>query len=87
MELMDRRRFLRKVLDGAAVATVATTAGLTLIPNVAKAAPLAMDKSLPKIMEDFVEKTQTVVVHRGRRRRRWRCWWRRGRRVCGWRYW
>lgn len=25
--------------------------------------------------------------HRRWRRRRWVCWWHRGRRVCGWRYW
>jgi hypothetical protein len=28
----------------------------------------------------------TVHVHRRHGGRRWRCWWHRGRRVCGWRW-
>jgi hypothetical protein len=27
----------------------------------------------------------TVHVHPRHRHRHWRCWWHRGRRVCGWR--
>jgi hypothetical protein len=90
MESLDRRSLLRGALSGAAVATVAISAGLTLIPDVAEAMPLAIDKNLPRPrgLEDHVEKAQVVVVGpRRRRRRRWACWWRRGRRVCGWRYW
>jgi hypothetical protein len=40
---------------------------------------------------ELFEKAQVVVAHPsrrrgwGRRRRRWVCWWRRGRRICGWR--
>lgn len=88
MEL-DRRRFLRNMVGGATVAA-ATTAGITLMPNAAEAAPLALDKTLPQMMEEYAEKAQATVVvttpRRRRRRRVWRCWWSRGRRVCGWRY-
>jgi hypothetical protein len=38
--------------------------------------------------EDLVEEARvTVHVHPRRRHhhRHWRCWWHRGRRVCGWR--
>jgi hypothetical protein len=38
--------------------------------------------------KDLIEETRvTVHVHprRRHRHRHWRCWWHRGRRVCGWR--
>jgi hypothetical protein len=36
--------------------------------------------------EDLVEEARvTVHVHPRHRHRHWRCWWHRGRRVCGWR--
>jgi hypothetical protein len=88
MESMDRRLFLRSRVGGATIATAAATAGLTLIPDVAEATPLAMDKGLPEMMERFAENAQVVIVAPRRRRRRRRvCWWHRGRRVCRWRYW
>jgi hypothetical protein len=97
MELMDRRGFLRSVVGGAVVVTIATSAGVTLLSNVAEAAPVPADKNLPKAMEDFAETEdlpKTVQYYRygpyrRRHRRYWRrrrrhCWWRRGRRVCAW---
>jgi hypothetical protein len=45
-------------------------------------------------LDGMVEKAQVVVGNprrplprrpRHRHHRRWRCWWHRGRRVCGWR--
>jgi hypothetical protein len=36
--------------------------------------------------EGLLEEAGVVVLRpRRRRHRRWRCWWHRGRRVCGWR--
>jgi hypothetical protein len=88
MESLDRRSLLRGALSGAVVASVAISAGWTLIPSAVEAMPMPIDKKLPQGLEDHVEKAQVVVVApRRRRRRRWACWWRRGRRVCGWRYW
>jgi hypothetical protein len=94
MDLMDRRGFLRSVLGGAVVVTVATSAGVTLLSNAAEAAPVPADKTLPQAMEDFAEKAQYWHGHHRRRHRRhWRrhrrrhCWWHRGHRVCRWRYW
>ena len=86
MTAFDRREVLRVMLGGAAVAA----AGLALIPVPAESAPLTMSKSLPAAMENPVEEAVVVVRRRrwGRRRRvRVRsCWWRRGRRVCRWRW-
>jgi hypothetical protein len=82
MKLIDRRGFARALLFGAAAA------GLALSPPAAPAMPL--DDRLPDALDDWVEKTQAVVVRPGLRRRPrrqvWRCWWNRGRRVCGWRW-
>ena len=61
MEALDRRGFLRSMVGGAAVVTIATiaaTAGVTLLPSVTEAAPVPADKNLPKAMEDFVEDAQ-----------------------------
>jgi hypothetical protein len=88
MEAMDRREFFRSVVGCAAVATAAAAGGLTLMADVVEAAPLVIDKNLPLLTDDFVRNAQVVIVnpgHRGRRRVR-RCWWHRGRRVCGWRW-
>jgi hypothetical protein len=89
-ETMDRREFIRSVVGGTAVVTAGATVGLTFIVDVAEAAPLAMDKQLPLVMDNFVQNAQVVVVKPGRRGRRRvrRCWWSRsrGRRVCGWRW-
>jgi hypothetical protein len=82
MESIDRRRMLRDVLCGA----VAATAGLALIREGVEAAPLALDKGLADKTDDRVEKVQAVIGGPRRRRRRWVCWWSRGRRVCGWRW-
>lgn len=90
MEAMDRREFFRSVVGGAAVATVAVAGGAILLADIVEAAPLVIDKNLPLLSDDFVRDAQVVIVkpgHRGRGRRRVRrCWWQRGRRVCGWRW-
>ncbi len=78
MKTIDRRRLIGAILCGAGAA-------LVLAPEAVEAMPI--DTRVPEGFDDFVEKTQTVVVHNGRRRRRvWRCWWHRGRRQCGWRW-
>ncbi len=82
MNAMDRRKFLVATVCGAG-------AGLALAPGVAVALPLdaGAARGLAEHMNDDVQRAQTVVVHGGRpRRRRWVCWWRHGRRVCGWRW-
>jgi hypothetical protein len=84
MELIDRRGFARVILVGAAVAA----AGLAAGPVAAIAMPL--DDRIPGALDDWIEKAQAVVVTSGPRRRPRRrvrrCWWQRGRRVCGWRW-
>ena len=97
MAAIDRRALLRDFLPGAVVTVAGVTAiatvGLSLVPsNPAQAMPLTIDKINALRGGDLAEKAQVVIVgpgHRRRRRRhrRWVCWWRRGRRVCGWRYW
>ena len=82
MTAIHRREMLRVILGGAVVATA--TAGLALMPVPAKSAPLMMSKSCPATTENPVE--EAVVVVRRRRRRVRVCWWRRGRRVCRWRW-
>jgi hypothetical protein len=78
MKQIDRRALTRALLFGAAAA------GLGLAPGAATAMPL--DDRVPRGLDDWVEKAQVVVVgpRRRPRRRVRRCWWRRGRRVCGW---
>jgi hypothetical protein len=81
MKTIDRRRFARAILSGAAVA------GFGLGPVAAAAMPL--DNCVPDPLNGWIEKTQVWVApppRRRPRRRVWRCWWRRGRRVCGWRW-
>ena len=84
MELIDRRSFARAVLFGTAVAA----ATLTLSSETAQAMPL--DARAPSALDDWIMKAQAVVVRpiprRRPRRRVRRCWWSRGRRVCGWRW-
>jgi hypothetical protein len=86
MAQIDRRSLLRGIFSGAAVVTV----GFAIMPDEAKAVPLAMDKAGAAESDDLVENAQAVVV-RPRRRRRRVCYWRRGypwgrgRRVCVWR--
>jgi hypothetical protein len=93
-ETMDRREFIRSVVGGAAVAAAGAAGGLTFIADMAEATPLAMDKQLPLMTDNFVQNAQVVIVKPGRGsgrrrgRRVWRCWWSRsrGRRVCGYRW-
>ena len=85
MKAIDRRRLLGGILRGAAAAA----AGLALTSAPIEAMPF--DARFAGSLDDMIEKAQVVVVNprrpppRHRRHRRWRCWWRRGRRVCGWR--
>ena len=80
MKEIDRRSVLTGIICGAAVATV----GLAIMPDAAKSLPLADTKAVKP--EGLVEEARvTVHVHPRRRHRHWRCWWHRGRRVCGWR--
>ena len=83
MKEIDRRSVLTGILCGAAIATV----GLTVMPRTAKSLPSGALKAGAVKPENLVEEARvTVHVHRRRHRnRRWRCWWHRGRRVCGWR--
>ena len=81
METIDRRTLFRNLL----VAVAATAAGSVLGAGASEAMPL--DAQLAAPSDQMIEKAQVVVVRRRRRRRRrWVCWWRRGRRVCGWRW-
>jgi hypothetical protein len=92
MDIVDRRVALRTCLLALAAAGAAT-----VLPRSAAAVPLALDKAPDAKSLDLLEDAQVVVVSprrrywHGRRRwrggRRWVCWWRRGRRVCGWRRW
>ena len=76
---IDRRGLVRAILYGVAAA------GLALSPSAIQAMPF--DELVTRGQNDLIEKAQAVVVGPRRRRRRvWRCWWRRGRRVCGWRW-
>jgi hypothetical protein len=80
MTTMDRRKFLAAALGGAG-ATVALASGAAALPLDA-----AAERHLADRMKDDVKRAQAVVVRGRPRRRRWVCWWRRGRRVCGWRW-
>ena len=91
MDAMSRRAMLTNVLPGAVVAIAGVgTIGWAVAPEVADAMPLAIAKGNHVKVDDLVVKAQVVVVNpgrrRGRRRRRWVCWWHRGRRRCGWRW-
>jgi hypothetical protein len=87
MDLIDHRKFAHGILFGAAAVVAA---GVTMSPGAASAMPL--DDRVPGALDDWIEKAQAVVVSSGvsrrnsrrHRRRVRRCWWSRGRRVCGW---
>jgi hypothetical protein len=83
MELIDRRSFARGFLFGTAAA-----ATLTVSSERVQAMPL--DSRAAGALDDWIMKAQAVVVRpvprRRPRRRVRRCWWSRGRRVCGWRW-
>ena len=86
MKEIDRRSLLTGIICSAAVATV----GLTILPKAAKSLPLGAIKAGAVKSEDLIEEARVTVHvhprrHNRRRNRRWRCWWHRGRRVCGWR--
>ena len=85
MEVIDRRRVLTGIICGDAVATV----GLAVMPRAAKSMPLGSITAGAVKPQALVEEARvTVHVHPRRRHRgrHWRCWWHRGRRVCGWRW-
>jgi hypothetical protein len=84
MQVIARRDMLKGIIFGA-VASL----GLAAMPKAAKSLPLAAVKD-GAVKPDLVEEARVTVHmhprrHRRRRNRRWRCWWHRGRRVCGWR--
>src|SRR3954471_17843417 len=84
MAAISRRAILTNILPGAVVAVAGVgTIGWAVAPDVADAMPLAITKRNNFKVDDRVEKAQVVVVHPGRRRgrrgRRWVCWWHRGR--------
>jgi hypothetical protein len=83
MTVIDRRNFLALVMGGGALAVSA----LAPMSMAAKAA-VSAQSLMPPESDPVAENAQVVVVgpRRRRGRRRWRCWWRRGRRVCGWRW-
>ena len=72
MKTIDRRKLIGAILCGAGP------------PGALEAMPI--DAGVAKRLDGFVEEAQAVVVRRPPRRRRWVCWWHRGRRVCGWRW-
>jgi len=79
METMSRRVMIAGVLCGAVGGVVLAAEGVAAMP---------IDATVGAAAGDPITKAQVVVVnpHRRPRRRRWVCWWRRGRRVCGWRW-
>ena len=84
MKEIDRRSVLTGIICGAVIAS----AGLTVMPKAAKSLPVGAIKGGALKPQALVEEARvTVHVHPRRRHhhRRWRCWWHRGRRVCGWR--
>ena len=93
MDAIDRRTALRTLLCGAVTAGL----GASLLPDLADAMPLAIQKDLGKTADDFKHEAQAVASrpprrpirhprrHHHRRRRRRVCWWHRGRRHCEWR--
>jgi hypothetical protein len=85
MKAIDRRSVVAGFLCGGVIAAMA----LTVMPKAAKSLPLGAVKAGVVKPQDLVEETRvTVHVHPRRRHRgrHWRCWWHRGRRVCGWRW-
>ena len=92
MTAMSRRNLIMNILPGAMVAVAgAGTITWAVAPEAANAVPLGVAKGDHMKVEDLVQEAQVVVVgphrrrHRRRHHRRWVCWWRRGRRICGWR--
>jgi hypothetical protein len=87
MKQIDRRKVLTGMICGGAVVAL----GLSAVPNTAKSTPLGAVKGGVIESEGLVQQARVSVYVRPRHRRRrrgksWRCWWHRGRRVCGWRW-
>ena len=80
MAAIDRRRALKIVLVGAA----ASTLGAALASSEAEAIPL--DRCPAREGDAFVAQWHGSPAWGRPRRRRWVCWWRRGRRICEWRW-
>ncbi len=91
MTVMSRRALLANILPGAIAAAGVATVGLSLMPNAVSAMPAGVPNPDQMKPDSLVQKTQWHYHgwHRGpvhrRGRRRWVCWWHRGRQVCGWR--
>ena len=86
MKEIDRRSVVAGILCGAAVASL----GLSMLPKAANSIPLLAPKEGVAQPQHLVEDARVAVYvgpRRRRRRRRWRCHWRRGRRICGWYWW
>jgi hypothetical protein len=93
---INRRRLLAVVLPGAVVTAAGVTAITTISLSVASSAraetmpPAAPDRMRAPKVGDVKDRAPTDISawhrrwHRPRRRRV--CWWRRGRRVCAWRW-
>lgn len=79
MQILDRRTLFRNLL----VTVAATAASSVLGAGATEALPL--DPHVAPPSDETIHKARVVVVA-PRRRRRWACWWHRGRRVCGWRW-
>jgi len=77
------RKYLLGLLGGATLGFAAL-----VVPHTANSSPLVVSK--PLASASLVKEARVVVYvsprHR-HRRRHWRCWWHRGRHVCGWRHW
>lgn len=85
MTAIDRRRIVIGLVCSMAIATAAA-----LVPHAANSAPLEISKSgftRPNALVREARVTVTVGPRRHHRHRHWRCWWHRGRHVCGWRHW
>lgn len=94
MTALDRRVVLQGMSSGV-LSALAAYASLAVMPKATEAMVLspgtadlgAAERVIP---DNLVEEAQVVVVHPRRRRRSRRrrrvCWWRRGRRVCEWRW-
>ena len=85
MTTIDRRSLFNGMMCVAIVASI----GFTVMPKAAHATPLATGVAGVVKPGALIEKTRVTIhvntrrVHRHRRHHR--CWWHRGRRVCGWR--
>jgi hypothetical protein len=92
MNCIDRRGLLMLMLGAASAATI----GSSLVVQLAQAAPLPPRAGRSEDSDSVLQQAQFGPPPRHRRRRRgwgfgprrrWHCWWHRGRRVCGWRRW